>query len=1007
MLPENPLLQLTLPRVQNTLQQLERAIWERQGGGEITYFGSQAEFQPLEAVRKQRGESVALPFHWGRLYDHAWFQIQLSAPSEPGDYLRWNDRGEGTAYIDGVPYAGYDTCHKEWPLPPGTQTIWMEGLCLQRGIWGGEERGLTAQGALLEEVAILRRNEAVWDAYHDLKLLFDLALDEGRRQQPHQPLSTNGPGFKPPLISASFLLRRLLRGLDEATGAFDQHGLPGLAERLTALYGELRSSDPKLRARLTGHAHIDLVWLWTEACGEYKAVHTFANMSRLLAIYPEFRFGYSQPASYEAVQRRAPKLMDQVRQHIQEGRWETPGAGYVECDTLLACGEALARGIELGHRSFHEIAGQSSPVFWLPDVFGYTGCLPQILKETDTDYFFTTKLAWSTITQFPYSSFRWRGIDGSEVIAHIVRTHDYNCRGNITNLRDEADAYRQGDVHDEFLLPCGIGDGGGGPDADICERVRRVESLIGVPETGWGLINDFFHGLKQNEARLPTYQGELYFEYHRGTYTTHHDLKAAFRAAERGLQIREAAHCLTGQDPVEDHPWKRLIFAQFHDYIPGSSIWDVYREGVPELQQIATTQTDAAIKRLTGSGQAKPALFNPLPQPVLAVAEAKLIALPPLSVTPLDTAPEHAAPAVVARDESLDNGRVHARLDSEGRLRELVVQGQAVRLEAPSAEIWAYPDNPHRYPAWDIDRQTLSLGQPLPLQTRRLASSPASSLGASIVFESSWGTASKLITTYSLRPDSSVLEIRHDLEWGEEKTLLKAIFHTGYQGCHARYGAPFGSVRRPQQAGDASAEAMFEVPGSRWAMVTDDNESEGLFIVTESKYGFSCRDGHLGLSLIRAAEVPCTRVDNAIHRHPPESFYSDTGQTSVIRYAVGRWSPDLRREEHPAALADSHFTTPLAVETSSAAGLHAGFLGLQGGESLIPCWAKPLAPGQWVLRLQETLGRNGSCEVQLAPGYRMQRVDLSNRSLGAAADSLNRLEFSAYQIVSVRIEKES
>ena len=294
--------------------------------------------------------------------------------------------------------------------------------------------------------------------------------------------------------------------------------------------------------------------------------------------YPEFRFGYSQPASYRAVEKRAPALMQEVRGKIRQGRWEAVGAAEVESDTLLSCGEGLVRSLLLGQDGFRDLQGRPSEILWLPDVFGYSDALPQILVQTGVKYFFTTKLHWGSITLFPHSSFLWQGSDGSEILAHVSQGMGYNMNVLPGEIRSAVREYRQADVHDEFLMPSGFGDGGGGPTPEMCERARRLRDLAGCPPTSWGRIDEYFNGLEEIRDRLPTYRGELYLQYHRGVLTTHGDLKAAFRELERALQIREAAHAVTGRGPVPVESWRRMVFAQFHDYIPGSSVASVYRE---------------------------------------------------------------------------------------------------------------------------------------------------------------------------------------------------------------------------------------------------------------------------------------------------------------------------------------------------------------------------------------------------------------------------------------------
>jgi len=999
MFRRNPLLQLTLDRAHNTLARLQKEIWKPIGGVDVTFAGAHPHWIPFTEARNRDLVPAEPPFFWGKLYDHAWFRLELSA-EHAGRHLRWDDRGEGTLYLDGVPHAGYDTCHKEWPIPDGVTEAWMESLCLQRGIWGGKQDGLTPYGSELTQASLFLRNDEAWDLYHDLNALQQLALAELRSRYPDYP-RPGAAAYHPPITEASPLLRRLLRGIEDACVLLDQRD--GIAARryLSGLYEKLGTQDPEMRCLLTGHAHIDLVWLWPESSAEYKAVHTFSSALRLMDQYPEFHFGYSQSASYEAVQRRSPELIAAVRERVAEGRWEPAGASYVEADTLIACGEALARGFDIGHEVFRAIAGASSRTLWLPDVFGYAACLPQIMRESEVDFFFTTKLTWSAVTRFPFSSFIWRGNDGSEVLAHLTQTSGYNSSADAATLRQERDHYQQADIHDEFLLPAGYGDGGGGPTAEICERQRRFARLQGLPATRWGRIDDFFQRLSEKRDQLPVYQGELYLEYHRGTYTTHGDLKAAFRAAERGLQTLEAAATLTQSGPVDQEPWKRLIFSQFHDFIPGSSVPDVYREGVPELRSIATDGKRDALAMLRRTGDTA-CLFNPLAIERHHFDGSSLRRLPPLSVTPIDEATKVLADPPEASDGLLTNGIVRAEVDDHGRLTRLEVDGHRVRLTEPSNVLWTFQDQPHRYDAWDIDRASLSTGKPdLPSEVRSSFSNEDGI--ARITFSRPLARQSSAKLSYVLRPGSPVLEVELEIDWQDPETLVKAVFHTGYLGHHVRYGAPFGSERHPQLPGDFTDEARWEVCGSRYAIVADDNEHEGIFLVTEAKYGFSCQDGNPGLSLLRSPRMPRVDEDQAISREHPEHPFSDVGQTHTIRYAIGHYRADLPRERQPAALAETLYTP---VDCVSGAAAQTPLVGYSGGESLIPCWVRPEQTGSSVLRLHEVLGRHGTITLNLDGSASTERVNLLGKPLDRNEDEPNTFSFRPYEVVSIRIRAE-
>ena len=1008
MLPENPFLQLTLPRVSRALPRIQSLIWNELAPVPCSFAGSQAEPILWEAARKRSYKPVQLPFLWGQLFDQGWFKLDLPKVKAKGPvYLHWNDQGEGTAYLDGVPYYGFDVAHRYCALPGKAREIYIEGLCLQSAIWHPGATGLDPHGSKLTKAALFTRNDLAWDVFHDLRLLYELALDEFKLNHPTNPpkiAGGGGVGYQQPADIVTPLYRRVLRALDDAVNALDSGGLPAASKSLKLAYKKFAGSSERIRSVLTGHAHIDLVWLWPERSSEYKATHTFSTMNRLMDLYPEFVFGYSQPASYDAVQRISPKLMGQVKKRIARGKWEALGATEVESDTLMACGEALTRSFLLGQKGFRRLQGKPSRVLWIPDVFGYCGCLPQIMLQTGVDYFFTTKLTWSNINLFPYSSFVWRGIDGSEVLVHVTQENGYNQNAAPDEIRRGARAYRQSDVHDEFLSPTGFGDGGGGVTEEMCERARRAKSLAGLPEVGWGRVDEFFDRLNAVRAKLPSWQGELYLEYHRGVLTTHSDLKARFREGERALQVWEAARCAMGRGELDDHPWRRLVFAQFHDYIPGSSIWEVYEEGLPELAAIAANALASAAKEF-GQGQ-EPALFNPLPTERIHVLDdnSKAVRLAPLSGTPIADLPALTpAQPVRATAKKLASESVEATFDAKGRITALAFGPNEVALRAPLGELMLFPDFPHDFEAWDIDRQTLSLGRAIESPAKATVLLEGGLRGA-VEFRRALGKKSSVAVRYTLDAFLPVLHLEYDIDWHEEMALLKTLFPTAYTGRMARFGAPFGSVQRGQQAGPSRDEAMFEGAGSRWAIVADDGETEGLGVITEAKYGFSCRDGQLGVSLLRSPSVTGEDPSHsrlfpaAIRRGDPRITFSDQGR-HVIRLALCFHSPQTTRENLASTLADTLFTPALSYRGPATS---AGLLGLEGVESVVPCWAKPATDGKgWILRLHETMGRRGRVTVRLAEGLAAFQTNLAEEK--TSAKPIRHLAVKPYEVISLRI----
>ncbi len=1006
MLKQNPFLQLTLPRVAKALSRVEARIWSDVADVPCEFGGAFEKPISYREACKLKFQPIQAPFPWGRLFDQGWFRLTLPRRVHGDEvFLQWRDQGEGTAYVKGVPYYGFDVAHRRCPLPAGVKEIFVEGLCLQSAIWHPEATGLrNPLGSEFQGAKLVRRNPLAWEVFYDLRVLLDLTMQEGASSNPLHPPTTGGIGFRPEVGNASVVYRRLLRGLDNAVNALDSGGLAAMQSSLRELYASLAGQNERITAVLTGHAHIDLVWLWPERSSEYKAVHTFSTMNRLMEMYPEFVFGYSQPASYDAVERISPALMKRVKSRISSGQWEPVGATEVESDTLMACGEALARSFLLGQDGYRRIQGRPSPVLWIPDVFGYCASLPQIMRQTGVEYFFTTKLTWSNINQFPHSSFIWRGNDGSEVLVHVTQENGYNQVGSPEELRRGARAYRQSDVHDEFLSPTGYGDGGGGVTEEMCERARRMKTLAGLPDVRWGRIEEFFRRLDTKRALLPKYQGELYLEYHRGVLTTHGALKERFRASERALQVWEAVRCVTLDGTIPVASWRRVVFAQFHDYIPGSSVWEVYEEGLKELTDIAESALDSAAKEL--NGPSKKSLFNPLPiaRKFVLPGKDQAVLLPPLGGGPVKDLPRiQAEGPITASCKGMASNRVNVRFDLGGAITQLIFDGHEIPVRSPLGRLVTYPDIPHQFEAWDIDLQSLTLGdQTAPRATPSVNDS--GNLTKTVSFSRALGKDSSVAVHYRLDAFQPVLHIEYEIDWQEEHTLLKAHFPTYFDGRMARFGAPFGSVLRSQQAGPSRDEAMFEGAGSRWAIVSDDSESSGLAIITEAKYGFSCREGDLGVSLLRSVKVtgedPDLRgvIPPALRRGAARPAFSDQGKHN-IRIALAFHGPGLSRDELAPMLAETLFTPVLPCGMSPA---DAGFLGIEGGESLIPTWAKPADNGMgWILRLSESLGHRGETHIQVREGYRIFRLTLAEDGTGEPLNGP--LRFIPYEVISLRI----
>jgi len=994
----NPLPQLVPGRVDGVARQVRNKIWEDESPLEVE--GGPVNDPPieLEEAEKQPMSPVAAGEHFGDprgSWKQRWFKVEVPKATRATAgrrFFRWQCQGETTLYLGGQPYAGLDVGHREVLFPDKAATVWLDCGTWQTGIWVPGADRIGSYGLRFDGASTVARNDLAWQAHVDLDILQQLVTFLWARDGVTVP--EHNFGHRAPLEKCSPLLRRLLRGLDDACDAWVHGGLEALRKATTQLIEDLPAEHHQPVAALCGHAHLDLVWLWPEAATRRKAVHTFATQLRLMEQYDEFRFVQSQPAEYRMVEEQAPGLMEQVKARIASGQWEVMGGFEVEPDNNMPCGEALARSLEIGQRKTIELTGKPSPVCWIPDVFGYSGALPTVLALGRVKYFYTSKLTWSSVTKFPYTSFIWRGHDGSEVITHLCTT-GYNGHVKVETLINALDEHRQADVHPAMLMGHGYGDGGGGTTGLMIEKARRIRSLAGCPKAEWQTTERFFDDLAEVRDRLPVYQGELYLEYHRGVLTTQSEHKRLYRRAERALQAHEAAAVATGGQPIDEADWRRTVFMQFHDALPGSSIERVYEDLNPELETIGDRQLAAATETLAGDSGRRSAgsavVFNPLPVERIAVVDLPdgsspaAVKLGPLQSRVVDGSDSDASPVREVSARVLDNGIVRATFSKDGRIESVTVDGELLPLTGPDAFV-IYHDAPHAFPAWEIDHYTLDTGVEAfsKLKLEVVSQSPARAVlrGSAKI-----GEASSIAVDYILDAGARHLRVEATVGWHETLKLLKYHVRTSCLGRTARFGAAYGQTERPQLRGMPQDEAQWESCGNRWAAVVDD-AGRGVAVLTEAKYGFSCREGDLGLSLLRAPKDPDPNADMGEHR---------------IRWAIGRHAAVRGGAEPTTAEAADALFTPAVV--SDRGGEIASLFRVEDAGSLVPCWVKPEDDG-FTLRLHEVSGRAGKATVVLRDeAASVKKVDFFGDAIGDVEGKATRwrVDYRPYQVVGLRI----
>ena len=631
--------------------------------------------------------------------------------------------------------------------------------------------------------------------------------------------------------------------LREELNRFCNDGDPAI---LRALYA-CRNATHAHELAAIGHAHIDTAWLWPVAETYRKTLRSFSSQLRYMEDYPEYRFACSQAQQYAWIKERNPELWERIRAAVARGQFVPVGGSWVEPDCNLPSGESLIRQFLHGQRWFEAELGRRHREFWSPDAFGYAGQLPQILRECGITRFLTQKLSWNRFNQPEHHTLTWQGDDGSEVLAHYPPADTYNSEVSVGELLKVVRDYRDHAHSATSLLVFGHGDGGGGPTRAMLETLRRAADLQGVPRTTQRTSEEFFDALEAGGADRPVHVGELYFEYHRGVYTSQARTKRGNRRAEQALHDAEFIACLNGEYPRAelDRLWKLLLQQQFHDILPGSSIALVYEDAERALAAV-----EAAADALIPPGNT---LVN-----TAGFARREVV-----GDAMVEAAPYGAARVVEPGDEvqvdglMLENEYLRVRLSPDGSVESVLHKASGREaLAAPGNLLELYDDRPVAYDAWDIDPSALEMRRDFPPATSWRAT--ATPLRAEITFERPGLTQVVRLDTGSRR-----LEFHVTIDWHEEHTLLKVCFPLAVHARTATYAMPFGYAERPTHWSTSWDRARYEVPGHRWADLSE--HGFGVALLNDCKYGWSCFGNELRLSLLRSPRSPDPTAD--IGRH--------------------------------------------------------------------------------------------------------------------------------------------
>ncbi|MFH8982287.1 alpha-mannosidase [Streptomyces varsoviensis] len=709
----------------------------------------------------------------------------------------------------------------------------------------------------------------------------------------------------------------ILRALEDLLDALDLHDVAGTAAAGRAALADVlaRPAHPSAhRVSATGHAHIDSAWLWPLRETVRKAARTFANVTELADEYPELVFACSQAQQYAWVKANQPHIWKRIKRAVQEGNWAPVGSMWVESDANMPGGEALARQLVHGKRFFLEELGVETEEVWLPDSFGYTAAFPQLARLAGIRWFLTQKLSWNQSNRMPHHTFWWEGIDGTRVFTHFPSVDTYNSQFSGAELAHAERNFAEKGRATRSLVPFGWGDGGGGPTREMLERARRLRSLEGSPRVEIERPAAFFAAAEEEYGgRAPVWSGELYLEFHRGTYTTQAKTKQGNRRSEHLLREAELWATAASLDvPSYAYPhdaldriWKTVLLHQFHDILPGSSIAWVHREARDTYARVAEELTEITAEAVRALGDAQDdaaglAVLNASPygrREVVSLEADTARALPPdahtqqlpdghvalmASAPALGSAPlgeEAAAEAVTAVVEGgsyvLDNGLLRVTVDRDGLLTSVrdVTAGREVL--APGARgnlLQLHPDHPNQYDAWDIDRHYRHRHTDL-TDAVSVELTAAGPLRAEVTVVRTFG-ASRVEQAVRLDAGAGRLDIVTEADWHESEKVLKAAFPLDVHAERSAAEIQFGHVHRPTHTNTSWDAARFEICAHRWLRVAE--AGYGVALLNDSTYGHDVtRAPHahgLGLgttvrlTLLRAPHSPDPETDQGTHR---------------------------------------------------------------------------------------------------------------------------------------------
>ncbi len=948
--------EITVKRLKKALSRIEATLYSMPLPLTVEAWHVHGEPVPVEEAMRQTYLPFVVGEMWGPAWDTTWLRCSGAIPRE------WKGREveahvhlgfmsgegftvEGLVWQDGVPTRAINVNRPDVPLAAKAKgnesfTFYVEAAANPRAAQHATNALMLADPEgnplfTLTEAKIVCVNREAWDLYFDYKTAYETLLAV--------PEKTARRG-------------QLMYALNSAVNIFEESEPATFSPARKALQDVLnrRNGDTVHTLSAIGHAHIDTAWLWPLRETIRKCARTFSTALAYMETYPDYVFGCSQPQQYAWMKHYYPSIWAGIKKAVRKGQWEPIGSMWIEADCNVSSGESLVRQMLHGKNFFLEEFGVETKDVWIPDVFGYSASMPQLMKKAGVEWFLTQKISWNQFNKFPHHTFEWEGIDGTRIFTHFPPADTYNARmvpeelaANVTNFKDHDRATRS-------LYVYGFGDGGGGPTKAMLEVAKRVKNLEGLPKVELEKVSDFFQKAQKDARDLPRWVGELYLEFHRGTYTTQAATKKGNRTSEFLLRDAEFFDVIAGTtcEPVGPEPehavydvsnrtgkrtnaawlnraWKLLLLNQFHDIIPGSSIHWVYLDAAQDY---------AAIKRLGEGvvGGARGALLaqidtSGLEQPVVVFNTAShareavvtlpgggplFVSVPACGYAVVEGAQERpvgsfAKPVEVVRSKAgitLDNGIHQVEFDTAGFVSRVFDHRAGREALAPGAKgnvFQLFRDHPTTYDAWDVeifDRDCMEeIGG---LESIELVEE--TQLRATVKIVRAFNR-SRITQRVTLRAGSPRIDFHTEIDWREDHKLLKVAFPVNVRSPRATYEIQYGHTERPTHYNTSWDLARFEVCAQKWADLTEGDY--GVALLSDCKYGYDILDNVMRLSLLRAPTAPDPVADRGLHSfcYSLLPHAGDFREGGVIEqgYALNNPLQVVAATAHPGALPKS------------------------------------------------------------------------------------------------------